>query len=79
MASPHKAAAEGMAAGLPESPTAAVIYDLDIGDRRRLWVRCRTVAVRMSKQIRCWQPWPGHLKCRRLLQTTEQIRPQRRP
>jgi len=36
MASPHKAAAEGMAAGLPESPTAAVIYDLDIGDRRRL-------------------------------------------
>jgi hypothetical protein len=31
MARPHKAAAEGMAAGLPESPTAAVVDDLDIG------------------------------------------------
>jgi hypothetical protein len=39
MASPHKAAAEGMAAGLPESPTAAVIYDLDIGTAAPLMLK----------------------------------------
>jgi hypothetical protein len=46
MASPHKAAAEGMAAGLPESPMAAVIYDLDIGTAALLILkRCKDDAM----------------------------------